>query len=71
MTVIDAKICSNCDEQVPKDCDGRLYRVEGWKRLVCLGSDGESFFKKDGELRFRIVMGHGCAYDVKPELVEG
>jgi hypothetical protein len=64
MTIEQAKICSNCRKEVPKNCDGRVFVPEGWSRSVCKGSDGESFLEIDGQLRFKVVMGHGCSYDV-------
>lgn len=64
MAIMKADVCSNCRKLVPDQCDGKTYRVEQWRRLVCLGSDGENFIDIRGERRFKIVVGHGHSYDV-------
>ncbi len=64
MTVIRVEICDNCHLRVPQACDGRVFWFEmhGRRRRVCRGADGADFLP-DGKLR--VVMGHGCSYEVQ------
>ncbi len=63
MTIVQASVCSNCRKEVPRQCDGKTYRVDDWDRLVCRGSDADSFIRIDGALKFRVVVGHGISYE--------
>ena len=58
--IISGTLCSNCQKIVPDQCDGIVYHIEEWKRLLCRGTDGDGFeTDADGFLRFRLVRGFG------------
>ena len=63
----DIKICTNCGQRFPHECDGKLYFIVEWgeRRKLCKGE-----MTKDGTYRiiggkphYHFVRGYGEEWD--------